>query len=87
MQRICVRSPFAEPRPLVAPECDRRAPMPTLTGLGTREAQPTLPDLTSPPPPTVRARVNAICDLDDEESERLRREATRLSLCFEWDAE
>jgi hypothetical protein len=54
-------------------------------GLGTRESLPTLIDTETPLPPTIRPRVHAICDLDEQQTERLLQEAERLSLCFEWD--
>jgi hypothetical protein len=83
--RVIVRSPANSELSLVAPQNDRRAHVPTLTGLGTRESLPTLYDADTPTPSTVRPRVHAICELDVDANEQLLLEAERLSRYFEWD--
>lgn len=83
--RVIVRSPACSEVSLVAPQNDRRAHIPTLTGLGTRESLPTLYDTDSPTPASVRPRVHAICELDVEANEQLLLEAERLSMYFEWE--
>ncbi len=50
-------------------------------------SQPSQRKLGTPPPPTARARVNAICEMDEAETERILLEALRLSQSFEWDKE
>ena len=84
-QRVFVRSPAAAEASLHHEPGERRAHIPTLTGLGTRESLPTLFDTETPLPPTARPRVHAICELDTVANEQLLLEAERLSLCFEWD--
>lgn len=84
-QRVIVRTPVAPEASLEPDMTDRRAQLPTLMGLGTRERLPTLFDEDSPAPPTARARIHAICDLDPLANDALLREAERLSQCFDWD--
>lgn len=84
--RVIVRAPNSAENSLNNKAGDRRAHVPTLMGLGTRESMPTLHD-ESAPISTKRPRVCALHDLDADATEQLLLEAERLSLCFEWEKE
>lgn len=93
--RVIVRAPNAPESTLPSLGFERRGHVPTFSGLGTRELQPTLFDGEASLayfenddtvlPPSTRARVHAICEMDDTATAQLLLEAERLSLCFEWD--
>lgn len=93
--RVIVRSPEASPESLPSLGFERRGHVPTLTGIGTRELQPTLFDSDEAQayfenddtqlPPSTRPRVHAICEMDEATTAELLLEAERLSLCFEWE--
>jgi len=94
-QRVVVRAPEAPEDSIRTIGFGRRGHVKTLSGLGTREYQPTLFDGDEALsrfenddtilPPSTRPRSHAICEMDEDATARLLREAELLSLCFEWD--